>query len=156
MRAFNLLQFINIILHIVSLSYILGTAGFFTLTLIKTEDKFSSLRFLKGYTDYLPFFFLLFIITDIAYIISSEKLLIALKTNSYVKVLIKLYIPFLICSILVGYHLYKKLSKLTKINFPILINKEWWKIRVDISVIMEFFFVILIIEALLVYLVYFD
>lgn len=155
MKSLNLLYFTNIILHVIALSYILGTSGFFTLMLLRAEDKNSSIRFLKIYIDYLPFFFLLFIITTIAYIFTNNNFLTALRTDPYVKLLIKIYIPFIIISLLVAYHLHNKISKLIKIDLPLLLDKEWWKIKVDISVIMEFYFVILIIEALLVYLVYF-
>lgn len=155
MKNLNILYFTNVILHIIALSYILGTSGFFTLMLLRVDDKNSFIKLLKNYTDYLPFFFLLFIITDITYIITSGKFLTILKIDPYVKLLVKIYISFVIASLLVAYHLYNKITKLIKIDLPLLLNKEWWKIKVDISVIMEFYFVILIIEALLVYLIYF-
>lgn len=155
MKDFNILYFTNVILHIIALSYILGTSGFFTLMLIKVDDKNSFIRFLKSYIDYLPFFFLLFIITNISYIITNKRFSTIFKIDPYVKILVGIYIPFVIISIIVAYHLYNKISKLIKLDLPLLLNKEWWKIKVDISVIMEFYFVILIIEALLIYLIYF-
>ncbi len=156
MKNFDLLYFVNIILHFVSICYILGTSGFFTLLLLKIKDKDSLLKALKSFTEYLPFFMLLYIVTTLAYIFVDKNIIWAIKYNSNVNLLIKFYVPFFIASILLAHHLHNKIIKLSKLEILLIPNREWWKVKVDISVLMEFYFVILIIESLMVYLIYFD
>ena len=156
MRNFDLLYFVNIILHFVSICYILGGSGFFTLLLLKIKDKESSLKTLKSFTDYLPFFILLYTVTTLAYIFVDKNIILNFKYDSNVRLLVKLYIPFFLASILLSIHLRNKVIKFLNLQIPLIPNREWWKIKIDISVLMEFYFVILIIESLLIYLIYFD
>ncbi|ACK42178.1 MULTISPECIES: hypothetical protein [Dictyoglomus] len=156
MKNFDLLYFVNIILHFVSICYILGTSGFFTLLLLKIKDKDSLLKTLKSFTDYLPFFMLLYLVTTLAYIFVDKKIIWAIKYDHNANLLIKFYVPFFIASILLAHHLRNKIIKLSKLEITLIPNCEWWKIKIDISVLMEFYFVILIIESLMVYLIYFD
>uniref|UniRef100_A0A7C3RWK3 Uncharacterized protein n=1 Tax=Dictyoglomus thermophilum TaxID=14 RepID=A0A7C3RWK3_DICTH len=155
MKIFPFIHFINSLLHIFSLSYLIGSPTF--LVILALKEKFNREEFLKVINKYIyfsSFFYLLFFITNLNFLLIDNTFSYFFKKNPYVKILIEVYVPFVIGTILMSLHLYSKTSKLLKVKLPILIQKEWRKIQIDLVVIVEFFLVIIIIEALIFYLIY--
>ncbi|HOJ92980.1 MAG TPA: hypothetical protein PKW23_04945 [Dictyoglomaceae bacterium] len=147
------LHFLNTLIHILSFSYVLGSLIFFNLVTpsIKNEDKKNSVKLIYKFTNFLPFFLLVSVATNIIYILLDESFLTILRKNSNIQVLTIIYILFFFTFILLALYLQRKVDKLLKINIFSLIEREWRRIRIDLSVLLEFEIVIVIVETLILY-----
>jgi hypothetical protein len=155
MRLFPFIHFLNSLLHIFSLSYLIGASIFLIILMLKENlNKEEFLKITNKYAYFSSFFYLLFFITTLNFLFTDNAFSYFFKKNPYIKLLIEIYVPFIIGAILMSLHLHNKTSKLLKVKLPILIQKEWRKIKIDLIVILEFLSVIIIIETLIFYLIY--
>ncbi len=147
-------HFLNTLIHILTLSYISGSLIFLNLIApsVKNEEKKDSVKLIYKFTNFLPFFLLIFVATNIIYILLDESFLTILRKNSNIQVLTMIYIPFFFAFILITLYLQRRIDKLLKINIFSLIEREWRRIRIDLSVLLEFQVVMVIIEILILYL----